>query len=107
MKYVAQFPDKRVLVNAMRSSLPQRIGDEAYAFEVDNEGQAEIIKESLMHLITYLRNELHNEKITINVTLRKSGPRPKVWTDREVVENMKKNNPDFVQMISDFGLTMA
>ncbi len=106
MRYIEKFPDRVVLVNAMRNSMPIRIDDESYAFEVDNEGQVDIIGSNMSHLLSFLRAELGNEMVTVKVSLRKSGPRPKVWTDREVIENLKKNNPDFVKMIGDFGLTL-
>lgn len=106
MRYIEKFPDRVVLVNAMRNSMPIRIDDESYAFEVDNEGQVDIIGSNMSHLLSFLRAELDNEMVTVKVSLRKSGPRPKVWTDREVIENLKKTNPDFVKMIGDFGLTL-
>lgn len=106
MRYIEKFPDRVVLVNAMRNSMPIRIDDESYAFEVDNEGQVDIIGSNMSHLLSFLRTELGNEMVTVKVSLRKSGPRPKVWTDREVIENLKKTNPDFVKMIGDFGLTL-
>ncbi len=107
LRYVERFPDKVVLVNAMRNSMPRRIDDETYSFEVDNEGQVDIIGSNMSHLLSFLRTELNNDMVSIKVGLRKSGPRPKLWTDREVVENLKKTNPDFVKMISDFGLSLA
>lgn len=107
MRYIEKFPDRVVLVNAMRNSMPARIDDESYLFEVDNEGQVDIIGNNMSHLLSFLRTELGNEMVSIKVSLRKSGPRPKVWTDREVIENLKKTNPDFVKMVGDFGLTLS
>lgn len=105
--YIKQHPEEKVIINTMRNSLPQRITDDQYQIEVDNDAQVEFMEDSMRNLLTFLRNAVSNDMLAIDVKLRKGGPRPTVLTDREIVENLRKSNPDFNQFIKDFELSMA
>ncbi len=105
--YMKQHPEEKVIINTMRNSLPQRVTDDQYQIEVDNEAQVEFMEDSMRNLLKFLRNAVNNDMLAIDVKLRKGGPRPTVMTDREIVENMRKSNPDFNQFIKDFELSMA
>ncbi len=105
--YIKQHPEEKVIINTMRNSLPQRVTDDQYQIEVDNDAQVEFMEDSMRNLLTFLRNAVNNDMLAIDVKLRKSGPRPAVLTDREIVENLRKSNPDFNQFIKDFELSMA
>jgi len=105
--YIKQHPEEKVIINTMRNSLPQRITDDQYQIEVDNDAQVEFMEDSMRNLLTFLRNAVSNDMLAIDVKLRKGGPRPTVLTDREIVENLRKSNPDFNQFIKDFELSMS
>ena len=105
--YMKQHPEEKVIINTMRNSLPQRVTDDQYLIEVDNDAQVEFMENSMRNLLKFLRNAVNNDMLAIDVKLRKGGPRPTVMTDREIVENLRKCNPDFNQFIKDFELSMA
>lgn len=105
--YMKQHPEEKVIINTMRNSLPQRVTDDQYLIEVDNDAQVEFMENSMRNLLKFLRNAVNNDMLAIDVKLRKGGPRPTVMTDREIVENLRKSNPDFNQFIKDFELSMA
>ena len=105
--YMAQHPEEKVIINTMRNSLPQRVSDDQYQIEVDNDAQVEFMENSMRNLLKFMRDAVNNDMLAIDVKLRKSGPRPTVWTDREIVENLRKTNPNFNKFIQDFELSMA
>ncbi len=105
--YMKQHPEEKVIINTMRNSLPQRVTDDQYLIEVDNDAQVEFMENSMRNLLKFLRNAVNNDMLAIDVKLRKGGLRPTVMTDREIVENLRKSNPDFNQFIKDFELSMA
>ena len=95
-----------ILLSAMRNSLPQKIDDNTYSIEVENKGQLETLSSNMTKLMQFLRDEVGNDMLALNITLSEKGVSSMAKTDREIVEDMRNRNPQFAQMIHDFKLSM-
>ena len=104
--YIDEHPGEMILLSAMRNSLPQKIDDTTYSIEVENKGQVETISSNMTKLMQFLRDEVGNDMLALNITHSEKGISTMAKTDREIVEDMRNRNPQFAQMIHDFKLSM-
>ena len=105
--YIEKHPSEKVIVNTMRTALPSRVDDTLYEIHVDNVGQVEFIKARQTEIVEFLRQQLSNDMVAIEVKVKESGPAPKFWSPREIVEDMVQRNPEVRNMIQELGLSLA
>ena len=105
--YIEKHPSEKVIVNTMRTALPSRVDDTLYEIHVDNVGQVEFIKARQTEIVEFLRQQLSNDMVAIDVKVKESGPAPKFWSPREIVEDMVQRNPEVRNMIQELGLSLA
>lgn len=105
--YIEQHPHEKVIISTMRVALPQKVNDTLYEIFVENKGQVEFFNAHSAEILTFLRNEVKNDMLAINVNIREGGPAPKIWTPREIVEEMRQRTPMVETLIQDFGLGLA
>ena len=91
----------------MRNSLPSKINDNTYQIEVENNVQVEALSSNMTKLLEFLRNEVGNDMVSLDVKMSAKEVAPMAKTDREIVEDMRDRNPEFAQMLRDFKLSMA
>ncbi len=106
-KYIEAHPSEKVIVNTMRTALPKRVNDTLYEIYVENVGQVEFIKARQTEIVEFLRQQLSNDMVAIDVKVNESGPAPKFWSPREIVEDMAQRNPEVRNMIQELGLSLA
>ena len=104
--YIDLHPGEMILLSAMCNSLPQKIDDNTYSIEVENKGQLETLSSNMTKLMQFLRDEVGNDMLALNITISEKGVSTMAKTDREIVEDMRNRNPQFAQMIHDFKLSM-
>ncbi len=105
--YIDKHPHEHLVINTMRISKPKRIGDNEFEITVQNVGQVGFMNNALPHILEFLRKQLSNDDITLSVVLDESMPAPKIMTERELIEDIKKRHPEFNDLLSDFKLTLA
>lgn len=105
--YINEHPTEIILLSAMRNSEPQRIDDNTYFVEVENNAQIEAINSNMTKLMQFLRNEVGNDMLALEVRLGAKGVSVMAKTDRELVEDMRRRNPQFNQMVQDFQLSLV
>ncbi len=105
--YIEQHPTEKVIVNTMRTALPARINDTLYEIQVENVGQVEFIKTRQTEIVEFLRQRLDNDMVAIDIKVKESGPAPKFWSPREIVEDMVQRNPQVRNFIQELGLGLA
>ena len=105
--YISQNPGEIILLSAMRNSLPQKVNDTTYQIEVENNAQVEAISSNMTKLMQYLRDEVKNDMLAIDIKLAEKDVSVMAKTDRESVDDMRKRNPQFEQLSQDFKLSMA
>ena len=62
---------------------------------------------NMAKLLQFLRNEVGNDMLALDIKLSPKGVSTMAKTDREIVKEMRDRNPQFAQMIKDFKLSMA
>ncbi len=107
-KFIADNPKEVVLVNAMRSANPEITSDKhTITLEVDNIGQVECINDPTSKLLPYLRQELHNERICLSVSVSQNIERTKILSPCDIVADMMTRNPAVKNLINSFELGIA
>lgn len=104
--YIDKHPGEMILLSAMRNSFPQKINDTTYLVEVDNKSQIETIGSNMTKLMQFLRNEVNNDMLALDVKIVERGVSHAAMTEREVVESMRARNPQIDKLINDFQLTI-
>ena len=90
----------------MRNSLPQKIDDNTYQIEVENNAQVEAISSNMTKLMQFLRDAVGNDMVALDIKLSERDVTAMAKTDREIIEDMRNRNPQFAQIIKDFKLSM-
>ena len=106
-RFIDEHPSEQLLLTAMRHALPRQVGQDSFAVDVDSQAQVEVMKSRMTQLLAFLRDAVGNDMVALDVKLKEGGMQRQVWTDREVAQDMMKNNPDFAQLVKDFDLTLA
>lgn len=104
--YPDAHPQDIIVTNAMRRAVPTLISDAHYKMMSANEGEAGFINNKLTDILYYLRNQLQNNTITIEVVLDKTIKTPTIMTEREIVNDILSRRPEFATFIKDFELTL-
>ncbi|MBR5117046.1 MAG: DNA polymerase III subunit gamma/tau [Muribaculaceae bacterium] len=104
--YMEQNPGEIILLSAMRNSMPQKVNDTTYLIEVENTAQVEAINSSMTKLLQFLRNEVGNDMVALEIKISPKGVSTIAKTDREIVADMRQRNPEFNKMVNDFQLTL-
>lgn len=90
----------------MRNSHPQRIDGGAYRVAVENEIQLGLINDNLADITAYMRDNLVNDNFSLEAVIKDGPSSPKTWTEREVLDHMKKTNKHFSEFVDEFKLTL-
>lgn len=107
-EYIIQNPTKKIVINAMRASRPQKVNDTPlYEIFVENELQISHIEKEKAGILQFLRKRLNNNAFSFNVKITDKAPAPHTWTQREIMADMIKKSPDFAKMVSDLKLRLA
>ncbi len=104
--YIDANPSKKLVIQTMRGATPKRIDDETYEITV-NDAQIEFMTSAMSNILAYLRNTVKNDMLAINVKRGETGPAPKMWTDREIVDDLRRHHPEMDDIIKDWGLGLA
>jgi hypothetical protein len=66
------------------------------------------VEEHKIELMRYLCDAVKNDELTLDVKVSEVPiDTPKILSPREVVEQIKQNNPNFTQFLKDFDLGLA
>ena len=107
--YIDQHPQERALCTTMSYALPQP-GDNAehFVMVVGSPTEQKNVEEHKPSLMSFLCDALNNDRLTIDVKVSEVPiDTPKILSPREVVEQIKQNNPNFTQFLKDFDLGLA
>ena len=96
-----------ILANAMRSHRPTASGGATYTIAVDNQSQVEAFERAKQNILTYIRNLLSNDDISISAIVREINPDEKVWSQKEVLVDILQRNPKGLEFIKRFNFTLS
>ncbi len=104
--YIAAHPHDRLVINIMKTVAPKQIDAENYEITV-NDAQYDFINNTMSKILAHVRDAVKNDMLAIAVKLGKGGQAPKIWTDREIVDDLRKHHPEMDEVIKDWGLGLA
>ena len=93
-------------MSAMRNSLPTKIDNNTYQIEVENNVQVEALSSNMTKLLQFLRDEVENDMVSLDIKLSPKGVSTMAKTDREIIADMRQRNQEFNKLIDDFKLTL-
>lgn len=95
-EYISTHPEQRILVAAMRATLPENTENFSFRIKVDHPAQKQAFEMAMTEILEFFKNKLENDFITFSVTISES----------ENVE--KKMNPkEFLKMAVDENAELA
>ncbi|MBR6282690.1 MAG: DNA polymerase III subunit gamma/tau [Muribaculaceae bacterium] len=106
-RYIVAHPQEQLVVNTMKMAKPVRKTDETYQIEVASQGQVEFFENSKADILAFLRGEVKNDMLDIQVKQMADLGEHRIWTPREVVEDIKRHNEHFNDFLTDFDLGLA
>ena len=109
-EYIETHPQEKALLATMSYARPQPVGDNGEHFVVTVASPTELknVEEHRSGLMSFLCDAVRNDRLVLDVKVSDVPmDTPKILSPREVVEEMKQHNPDFIQFIKDFDLGLA
>ncbi|MCH5235866.1 MAG: DNA polymerase III subunit gamma/tau [Muribaculaceae bacterium] len=97
--YANTHPEQRILVGAMRSSLPQQISETGFKIMVDHPAQKQAFENSLSELLDFFKNRLSNDFITINVEISEKDDNEKGLKPKEFLKLIVDENPELAKFL--------
>ncbi|MDO4512308.1 MAG: DNA polymerase III subunit gamma/tau [Bacteroidales bacterium] len=105
--YPKTHPQDIIVTNAMNRAVPTLVSGTHYKMMSANEGEEGFVKNRLTDILTYLRTELQNSTITLEIELDKTIKTQKIMTEREIVNDILSRRPEFSDFIKEFQLTLS
>ena len=107
--YIEQHPMERALVTTMAYALPKQGNNaEHYVMTVGSPAEQKNVEEYKTAILKFLCDTLQNDRLALDVVVSEEPiDTPKILSPREVVEQIKQNNPNFTQFLKDFDLGLA
>ena len=107
--YIDQHPQERALCTTMSYALPQPDDSaEHYVMTVGSPTEQKNVEEHKDSLMKFLCDAVNNDRFTLDIKVSEVPiDTPKILSPREVVEQIKQNNPNFTQFLKDFELGLA
>lgn len=104
--FIGANPKEVILLSAMKTSMPENIKGVDYIFTVDNQAQLEAFEKKQQDLLTFMRNRLENDMITINAKVREVTADEKIWSQRDLLIDVIKRHPEGLDFIKQFKLSL-
>ena len=104
--YIEAHSTARLLINIMHNFAPVRVSGDNFRVDVENDIQRGLLAENLPGIVTFMRDRLSNDGFCLEAAIKEGPSSPKTWTEREVLEHMKRTNPEFSAFVDDFKLTL-
>lgn len=92
-KFMSTHAHMHILVNAMRSSSPEKTGETDFRVKVEHPAQLQAFESAMSELLAFMRNELGNDLLTIFAELDEDRPQPVRMQPRDLLKKMIEENP--------------
>ncbi|WP_321436676.1 DNA polymerase III subunit gamma/tau [uncultured Bacteroides sp.] len=99
--------EQRGIMMRMKNSSPKLLSDTSFEMVVDNEIVAKDITTMIPKIQNYLRTQLHNSKVTMNVRVSDAQETVRAYSRVERFKMMAQKNPDLMKLKDTFGLELS
>lgn len=108
MQYTAAHPKEHILVNAMRSAVPQSTDNFNFVSEVTNIMQLDLMNEAMPQITKWMRDKLQNDSVVITATVAET-PNEARYTlnDRELLAKIIEEKPIIATFIDKLKLVLS
>ena len=106
-QYINTHTHEQLIVNTMQMAKPEPVNDTLYEIHVASQGQMEFFESNKANIMAFLRDQVGNDMLAIDVKLAEDNGEHRIWTPREVVEGLKQHNAGFVKFLKDYQLGLA
>jgi DNA polymerase-3 subunit gamma/tau len=105
--YANQLGEEKLLRNTMNLYHPKMLGDTLFEVEVNTEINRQYIDNKSLSILSFLRNILRNDDITMTIRIAEGNAIKKSLTSREIFDEMVKQNPALQKLSDEFGLELS
>lgn len=98
--YIAAHPEQKIVVNTMRTRLPEPTGKPAeYLLKVDNPAQEAQLRQHSPQLHEFIRNQLGNSSFVLRFALSDGDTGTRLLTPRELLAEGAAKNPNIANLL--------
>ena len=105
-RYAETLREKLHLKNTMLNNLPALKENYRIEAQVYNPQQEQALKEEIISLVEFLRKELKNTSIVIDVFITEENTKKLAYTDKEKFELMASKNEILGSLVKEFNLRL-
>ena len=107
LSFAANLGKEILLKNTMEKYLPKMVSDKVFEVEVNTEMNKNYLEEMDTRIMTFLRNKLGNDDISMIIRISESVAVTKPMTSREIFDEMVKQNPSLQKLSDEFDLELS
>ncbi len=100
-RFMAMNPKKHILISAMRTALPRQTSAEAFEVEVDHPASQQAFEGDMPALMTFLRDELANDRLTLSVSLAALPEAARQLPAKEFLKKIVDTNPVIARALEE------
>lgn len=104
--FISAHPSEKILINTMRAGGIQITGDNTLTTTVQSPLQQELVSENMPRIIEFLRSQLSNDHVTLQVTVNQGEAAPHTWNEREILAHLVDESPQVRQFIERYDLKL-
>lgn len=106
-EYANQLPvEEKATAGRMMNIKPKLLNDTTFEIAVDNELVEKLMTGLISRIQDYLRNRLHNRKITMTVRVSEPTENVRAYSRVERFQMMSQKNPELLRLKNEFGLEL-
>ncbi|MCH5241252.1 MAG: DNA polymerase III subunit gamma/tau [Muribaculaceae bacterium] len=98
-EYMNTHSEQRILVAAMRSSVPKKVSETHYSVMVDHPAQKQAFETALKELLDFFKSRLSNDFITLSVMVSEKDPGEKGLNSKEFLKLIVDENPELAKFL--------
>ncbi len=101
VQFISRHPEMHILINSMRTANPMQLNEETYKIIVENPAQKSAFDNSMSLLMSFLRDGLKNDMLTIEVEVSKTDDRPKMSSPQDLLKKIVDKNENIKELLID------
>ncbi len=101
VQFISRHPEMHILINSMRTANPMQLNEETYKIIVENPAQKSAFDNSMSQLMSFLRDGLKNDMLTIEVEVSKTDDRPKMSSPQDLLKKIVDKNENIKELLID------
>lgn len=106
-RYAEDLQEEPLLKNTMNLYQPRLISDVIFEVEVNTEINREYLTTNSKSILTFLRNRVKNDDLTMTIKIAEVNAIKKPLTSREIFDKMVDKNPSLQRLSDELGLELT